>query len=542
MGSVGRTFSDIGTTLTNDAQAAVKGKANIGQIATLVTAVPTFGTSVAAANIISHPTDLGPTIAIGAALAGGAYGAAALEGTGAAGVAAAPSLYGGGAPLAADAGTTGFSGVLLAPGSASIGSDGLLAAAPGIDGSAALGAGLPDITGASLSSAASLSPGYVAAADPVASAAAAANLAGPAASPSGLLSTLGNGLVQGAKDAWAGLTTVAGAKDVLGLLGVGSGSKSSSGSASGGGGVLSDLGSLFGGGGSSGGDSGPGSTTINQASVFPSWIMIAAVAVLGFVVAKKYRWIVLLISLGIVTAPARAQWQPTAGTQPHNHTGPTDGGQLSNLNVLGSVTSPVGNFANLSTGTIAGTNSAVFVASQNLTGLYNWTYLNFSSANVYELDYLVTESTRGSSGDFLCLGGVPTTVGGSQCTGQGAGVYRTAGNYSTSAPANGGCGANGLQDFNLSVCSGDSQGSVVTGGYASGQVYIFSSNFPGDPEYTIRAENTSDRTIGGPLYNNRMSGYFDNTLFISSITFSTIVSPATPWGAGWVYLYAFPRH
>lgn len=54
---------------------------------------------------------------------------------------------------------------------------------------------------------------------------------------------------------------------------------------------------------------------------------------------RFFKKLVLGMLLHFVVMPARAQWQP-GGIPIHNHTGPNDGGQLSNLNVLGYVKTP----------------------------------------------------------------------------------------------------------------------------------------------------------------------------------------------------------
>ena len=54
---------------------------------------------------------------------------------------------------------------------------------------------------------------------------------------------------------------------------------------------------------------------------------------------KMLKRFVLGLLLHFAVIPTQAQWQP-GGIPIHNHTGPNDGGQLSNLNVLGYVKTP----------------------------------------------------------------------------------------------------------------------------------------------------------------------------------------------------------
>jgi hypothetical protein len=95
------------------------------------------------------------------------------------------------------------------------------------------------------------------------------------------------------------------------------------------------------------------------------------------------RKLLLLLSLALgVRAVAQNAYQPGSGTQVHNHTtSPGDGGQLSSLNVLTSVTSPIGNFNKLS--------GAVQIGSQTYTVSGALDY----SQGISSMNYTVVGST-----------------------------------------------------------------------------------------------------------------------------------------------------
>ena len=73
---------------------------------------------------------------------------------------------------------------------------------------------------------------------------------------------------------------------------------------------------------------------------------------------RKFKSLAIAFALSFAFAPARAQWQPSGGLIPHNHTGPNDGGTLSNLGVLGYVSAPQGVF-----GAVEGPGLWVFTSS-----------------------------------------------------------------------------------------------------------------------------------------------------------------------------------